>query len=109
MFRSWYLAFAFVIDVSEREVAKRRLECSQALAAKLSATTSLEDVFSVAIEALRDLPLDLPMVLLYSCTDTQDPSLPSHIEQSRVVELRLRGNIGIEAGHPFAPKEMRRE
>ena len=89
--------------MTERELAKRRLECSQSLAAKLSAAVDLDDVYSVAIEALRKLPLDLPLVMLYSCKDSQDPSLPAHIKQPRTIELRLRGVLGIEKGHYYAP------
>lgn len=99
-------AFAYVIDVTERELAKRRLECSQSLAAKLSAAADLDDVYTVAIEALGKLPLDLPLVMLYSCTDSQDPSLQAHIKQSRIVDLRLRGTLGIEKGHYYAPTSI---
>jgi PAS domain S-box-containing protein len=82
--------FCPVIETTEKVIGERRLRTLRDLAAQCTRAGDAESVYDCAASTLADNPRDVPFAIIY------------HVESSRAA--RLAAAVGIEPGHPAAPR-----
>ncbi|KAF2664426.1 aerobic respiration control sensor protein arcB [Microthyrium microscopicum] len=95
-------------DVSDQVRNRRGMETVSKLGGTVSRATSVKQFWKLVLEGLEESNFDVPMALLYSVSDTEDPDHES-ISSGSTISLKscnFEGSIGIPEGHPATPLQL---
>ncbi|KAK3063531.1 hypothetical protein LTS18_014792 [Coniosporium uncinatum] len=90
--------YAVVADKTRENILERRTKTLQTLAGNLASVASKQDLWPAILTGLEGNAYDAPVALVYSVDDSEYPVTPASESPP--------GAIGVEAGHPFAPRYL---
>jgi len=86
------------IDKTDNAMAMRRQEALRQLGVKTASCATVSQVFAQATSAIETLPLDLPLLMVYSVAEVLD--------NDQQLSLQLNATVGLPDSHPLAVSQI---
>ncbi|KAF2654672.1 putative histidine kinase HHK11p, partial [Lophiostoma macrostomum CBS 122681] len=92
-----------LIETMKNNLLERRVSSLVEIGSQAAKARDLETYWDLVLNAIATNDNDTPFALLYTTATRPGPDMPGFPEPS---QYKLRGSIGVEAGHAMAPRTI---